>query len=75
LEDRLRISISGIRGKVPQALNVEIASMFASAFSSYLEKGTMVLCSLCTEPVMRIIIEGKEEKLINSIYSEIKEHL
>jgi len=28
-----------------------------------------------TEPVMRIIIEGKEEKLINSIYSEIKERL
>jgi phosphomannomutase len=72
LEDRLRISISGIRGKVPQALNVEIASKFASAFSSYLEKGIMVLCR---EPVMRIIIEGKEEKLINSIYSEIKEHL
>jgi phosphomannomutase len=28
-----------------------------------------------TEPVMRIIIEGREEKLIESIYSEIKEKL
>ncbi|HZX10625.1 MAG TPA: hypothetical protein VFG01_06730 [Acidobacteriota bacterium] len=49
MEDRLRISISGIRGKVPQALNVEIASKFASAFSSYLEKGTMALCRDCRE--------------------------
>ncbi len=43
LEDRLRISVSGIRGKVPEALNVEVASEFASAFSSYLEKGKMAL--------------------------------
>jgi len=47
LVDRLRISVSGIRGKVPEALNVEIASKFASAFSSYLEKGTLVLCRDC----------------------------
>ena len=43
MEDRLRISVSGIRGKVPEALNVEIASEFASAFSSYLEKGSIAL--------------------------------
>ncbi|MFO7979509.1 MAG: hypothetical protein R6V00_01595 [Candidatus Aminicenantes bacterium] len=49
MEDRLRISISGIRGKVPQALNVEITSKFASAFSSYLEKGTIALCRDCRE--------------------------
>jgi len=28
-----------------------------------------------TEPVMRIIIEGREESLIQSVYSEIKEQL
>jgi len=28
-----------------------------------------------TEPVMRIIIEGREDKLIESIHSEIKEQL
>jgi len=44
LADRLRVSVSGIRGKVPSALNVENASKFAAAFSSYLEKGTIVLC-------------------------------
>ena len=49
MEDRLRISVSGIRGKVPQALNVEIASKFASSYSSYLESGTIVLCRDCRE--------------------------
>jgi phosphomannomutase len=47
LKNRLRISVSGIRGKVPEALNVEIASKFASAFSSYLEKGRMAVCRDC----------------------------
>ncbi|MCD6517840.1 MAG: phosphoglucosamine mutase, partial [Candidatus Aminicenantes bacterium] len=28
-----------------------------------------------TEPVMRIIIEGRDENLIGSVYSEIKEQL
>ncbi|MBD3414134.1 MAG: hypothetical protein GF421_06870 [Candidatus Aminicenantes bacterium] len=49
MEDRLRISVSGVRGKVPGALNVEVASQFASAFSSYLEKGTVALCRDCRE--------------------------
>jgi phosphomannomutase len=41
MEDRLRIAVSGIRGKVPVSLNVDIASRFASAFASCLEKGSM----------------------------------
>ncbi len=43
MENRLRITVSGIRGKVPASLNVDIASRFASAFASYLEKGSLVL--------------------------------
>ncbi len=42
--DKLRISVSGIRGVVPDALNVESASKFASAFSSYIEEGTIAIC-------------------------------
>jgi len=44
VEDRLRISVSGIRGMVPEALNVEIASRFSSAFSSYIEEGKVAVC-------------------------------
>lgn len=44
MKDRLRISVSGIRGEVPGALNVEVASKFSSAFSSYLEEGKVALC-------------------------------
>lgn len=35
----LRISLSGIRGKVPEGLNVSVASEFASAFATYLGEG------------------------------------
>ena len=38
----IRISSSGIRGKVPDGLNVNIASDFASAFSTYMGEGKKV---------------------------------
>ncbi len=44
MEDRLRISISGVRGKVPLALDVEVVSKFASAFASYVEQGRIAIC-------------------------------
>lgn len=44
MTDRLRITVSGIRGKVPESLDVDVASRFASAFTSYLEKGRVALC-------------------------------
>lgn len=44
MDDRLRITVSGIRGKVPGALHVGIASKFASAFAAYLEQGTVAIC-------------------------------
>jgi len=44
MTDRLRITVSGIRGKVPDALDVDVASRFASAFASYLEEGRIALC-------------------------------
>jgi len=44
MEDRVRISVSGIRGDVPRALNVEIVSKLSSAFASYLEEGKIALC-------------------------------
>ncbi len=40
----LRISLSGIRGRVPEGLNVAVASDFASAFATYLEKGKVGTC-------------------------------
>lgn len=40
----MRISVSGIRGEVPHALNVEIVSKLSSAFASYLEEGRIALC-------------------------------
>jgi len=58
MKDRLRISVSGIRGEVPGALNVEVASKFSSAFSSYLEKGKVALCrdSRCTSPMLGMAV-------------------
>ncbi|MBE0460374.1 MAG: hypothetical protein IBX60_01890 [Candidatus Aminicenantes bacterium] len=44
MNDRVRITVSGIRGKVPQSLNVDIASKFASAFASYLDEGRVAGC-------------------------------
>ena len=43
MTDRVRITVSGLRGQVPEALNVDIVSRFASAFSTYLEKGGLAL--------------------------------
>lgn len=40
---RLRINISGIRGEVPEALNVEVAARLASAYATYLEEGKIVV--------------------------------
>jgi phosphomannomutase len=50
MKDRLRISVSGIRGEVPGALNVEVATKFASAFSTFIEEGRVAVCrdSRCT---------------------------
>jgi phosphomannomutase len=58
MKDRLRISVSGIRGEVPGALNVEVASKFSSAFSSYLEKGKVALCrdSRCTSSMLEMAV-------------------
>jgi len=47
MKDRLRIPVSGIRGEVPDALHVDIASKFASAFAAYLETGTVAVCRDC----------------------------
>ena len=44
MTDRLRISVSGVRGTVPEALDVDVASRFASAFASYLESGPIAVC-------------------------------
>jgi len=44
MKDRLRINVSGIRGEVPGALNVEVVSKFSSAFSSTFERGQIALC-------------------------------
>jgi phosphomannomutase len=44
MTDRLRISVSGIRGKVPEALDVEVASRLASSFASYIEEGRIAVC-------------------------------
>jgi phosphomannomutase len=44
MKDRLRINVSGIRGEVPGALNVEVVSKFSSAFASTLEKGQIAIC-------------------------------
>ena len=58
MKDRLRISVSGIRGEVPGALNVEVASKFSSAFSSYLEEGKVALCrdSRCSSHMLEMAV-------------------
>jgi phosphomannomutase len=58
MKDRLRISVSGIRGEVPGALNVEVASNFSSAFSSYLEEGKIALCrdSRCSSHMLEMAV-------------------
>jgi phosphomannomutase len=58
MKDRLRISVSGIRGEVPGALNVEVASKFSSAFSSYLEEGRVALCrdSRCSSHMLEMAV-------------------
>jgi phosphomannomutase len=44
MKDRVRINVSGIRGEVPGALNVDLVSKFSSAFVSTLEKGQVAVC-------------------------------
>lgn len=58
MKDRLRINISGIRGEVPGALNVEVVSKFTSAFSSTLEKGKVAVCrdSRKTSPMLEMAV-------------------
>lgn len=58
MKDRLRISVSGIRGEVPGALHVEVASKFASAFSTFLERGRIALCrdSRCTGHMLEMAV-------------------
>ncbi len=58
MKDRLRISVSGIRGEVPGALNVEVVSKFSSAFTSTLEKGQIALCrdSRKTSPMLALAV-------------------
>ena len=43
MKDKVRISVSGIRGRVPDAVNVEVVSQFASSFATYLETGKVAL--------------------------------
>lgn len=54
MKDRVRINVSGIRGEVPDALNVELVSKFASAFVSSLERGQVAVCrdSRSTGPML-----------------------
>jgi phosphomannomutase len=58
MKDRLRISVSGIRGEVPGALNVEVASRFSSAFAAFLESGRLAVCrdSRCTGPMLEMAV-------------------
>jgi len=44
VKEKVRISVSGVRGRVPDAVNVEVVSRFASSFASYLEIGKVALC-------------------------------
>ena len=44
MNERVRITVSGIRGQVPDALNADTVSGFASAFATFLEKGTIAFC-------------------------------
>ncbi len=58
MNDRVRITVSGIRGEVPQALNVELVSKFTSAFASYFGKGRIAFCrdSRQTSPMLAMAI-------------------
>jgi Phosphomannomutase len=58
MKDRLRISVSGIRGEVPGALNVEVAAKFASAFSNFIEEGRVAVCrdSRCTGHMLEMAV-------------------
>jgi phosphomannomutase len=58
MKDRLRINVSGIRGEVPGALNVELVSKFTSAFVSTLEKGQVAVCrdSRKTSPMLAMAV-------------------
>lgn len=44
MREKVRISVSGIRGEVPEALNVDLTAKFAAAFASYLEQGNLAFC-------------------------------
>ncbi|MFC2157649.1 hypothetical protein ACFLT9_07430, partial [Acidobacteriota bacterium] len=44
MNERVRITVSGIRGEVPEALNSEVVSRFTSAFATYLDGGKVALC-------------------------------
>jgi phosphomannomutase len=58
MKNRLRISVSGIRGEVPGALNVEVASKFSSAFATFLEGGRAAVCrdSRCTGRMLELAV-------------------
>jgi phosphomannomutase len=43
MSDKIRITTSGIRGKVPEGLNVSVVSDFTSAYATYLEKGEIAV--------------------------------
>ncbi len=43
MSNRIRITTSGIRGKVPEGLNVSYVSDFASAYATYLEDGNVAV--------------------------------
>jgi phosphomannomutase len=60
MRENVRISVSGIRGEVPEALDVEITAKFASAFASYLEEGGMAFCrdSRATSPMLEMAALG-----------------
>ena len=56
MREKVRISVSGIRGEVPDALNVELAAKFSAAFASYLEEGRLAFCrdSRITSPMLEM---------------------
>jgi phosphomannomutase len=60
MREKVRISVSGIRGQVPDALNVEITAKFAAAFASYLEAGRLAFCrdSRITSPMLEMAALG-----------------
>ena len=79
MKQGVRISVSGIRGEVPEALNVEIVSKFSSAFSSYLEQGKIGVCRdarisshmlemAVLSSIMAAGIDGFDFGLLNFLY-------